>query len=65
MGNLAVTMKQRAGETRHYKLLSGVHYPSDLAAGQAVGEALARALLKNSAVQQAIGELRAETAAYR
>ena len=48
-----------------YKLLSGVHYPSDLAAGQALGEALARALLKNPEVQKTIAELRAETAAYR
>jgi acid phosphatase (class A) len=31
----AAGFAQRAGETRHYKLLSGVHYPSDLAAGQA------------------------------
>lgn len=63
--NHAAGFDQRAGETRHYKLLSGVHYPSDLAAGQALGEALARALLKNPEVQKTIAELRAETAAYR
>lgn len=55
---------QRAGETRRYKLLSGVHYPSDLTAGQAVGEALARELLKNPAVRKIIPELRAEVALY-
>ncbi len=60
----AAGFAQRAGETRHYKLLSGVHYPSDLAAGQAVGEALARELLKNPAVQKIIAELRAEAAPY-
>jgi acid phosphatase (class A) len=56
---------KRAGETRRYKLLSGVHYPSDLTAGQAVGEALARELLKNSAARQMIEELRAEMAPHR
>ncbi|HEX7632664.1 MAG TPA: phosphatase PAP2 family protein [Lacunisphaera sp.] len=54
----------RAATTRNYKAISGVHYPSDLAAGQAVGEALAQALLKVPAVQQAIAELRTETSAH-
>ncbi len=60
----AAGFAQRAGETRRYKLLSGVHYPSDLAAGQAVGEALARALRQNPAVQKIIAELRAEVAPW-
>lgn len=55
---------QRAGETRRYKLLAGVHYPSDLTAGQALGEALARELLKNPAVRKIIAELRAEVAPH-
>lgn len=55
----------RAATTRKFKVLSGVHYPSDLAAGQAIGEALGRAMLKNPAVQKAIGDLRAEVAAQR
>jgi acid phosphatase (class A) len=54
----------RAATTRNFKFLSGVHYPSDLAAGQAVGEALARELLKNPAVQSALAEVRAEAAAH-
>jgi acid phosphatase (class A) len=54
----------RAATTRNYKAISGVHYPSDLAAGQAVGEALARELLKNPAVQKAIADLRAETSTH-
>jgi len=61
----AAGFAQRATETRRYKLLSGVHYPSDLTAGQAVGEALARELLKNSAVRRMIEELRAEMAPHR
>jgi acid phosphatase (class A) len=60
----AAGFAQRAGETRRYKLLSGVHYPSDLTAGQAVGEALARELLKNPAVRKIIAELRAEVAPH-
>ena len=55
----------RAATTRNYKVISGVHYPSDLAAVQAVGEALARELLKNPAVQKAIEELRTEAARPR
>lgn len=55
----------RAATTRNYKAIAGVHYPSDLAAGQAVGEALGRALLKNPAVQQAMAGLRAEAANAR
>lgn len=60
----AAGFARRAGETRHYKLLAGVHYPSDLTAGQAVGEALARELLKNPSVRELIAELRAETAPW-
>lgn len=54
----------RAATTRNFKFLSGVHYPADLAAGQAVGEALARELLKNPAVQKIVAELRAEAAPH-
>ncbi len=55
----------RAAVTRNFKAISGVHYPSDLAAGQAVGEALARELLQNPAVQKFLPDLRAEAAAAR
>jgi acid phosphatase (class A) len=54
----------RAAATRNFKFLSGVHYPSDLAAGQAVGEALARELLMDAAVKKTIAELRVEVAAH-
>jgi len=54
----------RAATTRNFKFLSGVHYPSDLAAGQAVGEAFARELVKNPAVQKIITELRAEASSH-
>lgn len=61
----AAGFRRRAEETLRYKLLSGVHYASDLAAGRVVGEAVARELLKHPAVQQALGELRAEVDARR
>ena len=58
----AAGFQQRAEETLRYKLLSGVHYTSDLAAGRVVGEAMARELLKNPAVRKIIEQLRAEAA---
>ena len=60
----AAGFQQRAEETRRYKLLSGVHYASDLAAGRVVGEAMVRELLKNPAVAKALAELRAEAAPH-
>lgn len=61
----AAGFERRAQETLRYKLLSGVHYASDLRAGRVVGEALAQAFLKNSAVQKLVVELRAEAAPHR
>jgi len=61
----AAGFERRAQETLRYKLLSGVHYASDLRAGRIVGEALAREFLKNPAVQKLIIELRAEAATHR
>jgi len=54
----------RADETRRYKLLSGVHYASDLHAGRIVGEAIAREFLKSPDVRRIIGKLRAEAAPH-
>jgi len=53
----------RAAETRWHKLLSGVHYPSDLTAGRLLGEALAQALRQSPAGRAALAEARAEIAA--
>ncbi len=54
----------RAAETRRMKQLSGVHYPSDIAAGQILGEAIAREMLKSPALQQALAGVRAELAPF-
>ena len=56
--------QQRAAETRRYKLLSGVHYPSDLTAGQTVGEALARAMLRSPKLRAELEAVRVELALY-
>ena len=45
-----------------YKFLSGEHYPTDLAAGLLLGEAVARELLENPMVQKFLDEIRHEIA---
>jgi acid phosphatase (class A) len=59
----AAGFQARALETRRMKLFTGVHYPSDLEAGRLVGEALAREMLRNPALQSALAAARAELAA--
>ncbi len=61
----AAAFQQRAAETRRYKLLSGVHYASDLEAGRHLGEAIARGMLQSPALVPARAEARAEIAAAR
>ena len=60
----AAAFARRAEETRHYKLISGVHYASDLMSGQNVGKAVARELLKKAAVQKIIRDLQAEASPH-
>ncbi len=61
----AAGFERRAQETLRSKLLSGVHFASDLRAGRFVGEALAQEFLKNPAVQRLLVDLRAEAASHR
>jgi len=61
----AAAFRDRASETRWCRLLAGVHSPSDVEAGRIVGEALARELLKKTAVRQALEAIRAEVAPFR
>lgn len=60
----AAGFSARAQETRRFKSISGVHYPSDIVAGQVVGEAVAQAMLQNPAMPQALAKLRAEAAPF-
>jgi acid phosphatase (class A) len=46
------------------RLVGGAHYPSDVAAGNILGEAVGREMLKSPKMRQAIEEVRAELAAY-
>lgn len=52
----------RAEETRRVRLVTGVHFPSDIVAGQLIGEALAREMLKSPAMQQELAVVREELA---
>jgi acid phosphatase (class A) len=52
----------RAEETRRIRLVTGVHFPSDLVAGQLIGEALAKEMLKSAALQQELAAVREELA---
>lgn len=54
----------RAAETRWYRVIGGAHHPTDVEAGRVLGEAEARELLKNPAVQKVIAELQAEVAPF-
>ena len=54
----------RAAVTRWARLVGGAHHPTDVEAGRIIGEAVARELLKNPAVQQILTELRAEAAPF-
>lgn len=56
----AAAFQQRAAETRRFKTISGVHYPSDLVAGQILGEAVAREMLKSPQWQAMLVDVRAE-----
>lgn len=58
----AAAFAARAAETRRMKLLSGVHYPSDLEAGRVLGEALAREMLRSPGLQTQLQAARAEIA---
>jgi len=46
------------------RLVGGAHYPSDVAAGNILGEAVGREMLKSPKIRQAIEEVRAELTAY-
>lgn len=54
----------RAAKTRWARLVGGAHHPTDVEAGRIIGEAEAKELLKNPAVQKALEELKAEAAPF-
>lgn len=60
----AADWAKQAALVRWSRVVGGAHYPSDVIAGKILGEAVARELLKSPAMQQAITEIRAETALF-
>lgn len=59
----AAEWEHQAELVRLSRLYGGAHFPTDLIAGQRLGQAVARAMLKSPAAQQALVEVRAELAA--
>lgn len=66
-GLLAAIWPERAADFLHQaelarlsRIYGGVHFPSDIAAGRRLGEAIAQEMLKSPATQRAIEEIRAE-----
>jgi hypothetical protein len=49
---------RRGAQIGHDRVIAGVHYPSDVAAGQRLGAAVARALLADPAFRSALDEVR-------
>jgi acid phosphatase (class A) len=67
---LAAVLPEHAADFAHQaelagasRLFGGAHYPSDVAAGRRLGEAIAREMLKTPATQQALDEIRRELTA--
>ena len=59
----AADWQEQARLVRWSRIIGGAHYPSDTVAGQLLGEAIAREMLKSPALQAALLEVRAELAA--
>ena len=57
--------QQQSAKVRWSRIVAGVHYPSDTIAGQLLGEAIGREMLKSSALQDAMRQVRAEIAGYK
>jgi acid phosphatase (class A) len=54
--------KAQIHEVMWCRVLGGAHYPSDTAAGELLGEAIANTILKSPDMQQALATIRAEIA---
>lgn len=59
----AAEFAHQAELVRLSRLYGGMHFPSDVAAGRRLGEAIAREMLKSPATQRALEEVRAEVLA--
>lgn len=59
----AADWQRQAELVRWSRLIGGAHYPSDVAAGKLLGEALGREMLKSPRLRHALEEVRAELTA--
>jgi membrane-associated phospholipid phosphatase len=58
-------LRERARLVAWSRIVGGVHYPSDIVAGQILGDYLAQDFLKVPAVREAIASAKAEAAAFQ
>ncbi len=60
----AADFERRVHDTMWYRMVGGVHYPSDTVSGRVLGEAIGREMLKSPALQKDLEDVRAELAPY-
>jgi acid phosphatase (class A) len=60
----AAEFKTEIREAMWCRVLGGAHYPSDTVAGQMLGEAIAQAMLKSPAMQEALAIIQAEVVPF-
>jgi len=58
-------LREHARQVAWSRVIAGVHYPSDTAAGQMLGERLAQEFLKNPEVRETLARLRDEVEPFR
>jgi len=60
----AAEFQQQIREAMWCRVLAGVHYPSDTVAGDMLGQAIGRKMLKSQEMQEALQTIRAEIRPY-
>jgi acid phosphatase (class A) len=63
--DLRDALREHARQVAWSRVIAGVHYPTDTAAGQMLGERLAQEFLKNPEVRQTLARLRDEVEPFR
>lgn len=61
----AAAFDAQARETRWARILGGAHFPTDVRAGQILGELISREMLGSAAMDEAREEIRREVSEYR
>jgi len=63
--DLREALREHARQVAWSRIIAGVHYPTDTAAGQMLGEGLAQEFLKNPEVRETLARLRDEVEPFR